>query len=661
MMANFILTKIENDRASSREIFRYAHHMTTLMTVERFFNSLNDASTHMIDSSLTLLARGDIISFFQVCGPGFVHSINRKSEIVAIFKYDSDLDESSLSVSQGLTDEIMGLETPSWNRTRPSGLTGSVASLQISIKAVGIEVNDSNQGTLIIQSLEGYQRAMDYGFESMRRSATGLADAMEIVPWTTFPEFVIAAGLDRSFEQEQCFDSSGSLVSCTDPTVNSSLMSRFPRQMQRMNLFANAEHIATLDTLVRRKFIDISRFSRCLGILHGFNNCQLGSDLLNHRNNNPTNVITARAAKEALTGYNQNDPIDRYEIGRRIRQTNYFVNGYYNRCLSKLTEDHMGIPSGTLVTTHWTELEECVDVICTMHGAVFDPVDNTCSVVSAFSNADTILESYCTPTIEYPRRTNVCKGDRMTASSILWPGQYICSPNGNRFGLNEEGTVLVTSSDGITLEILSNRTTATSYLKMEVEGSTKGLFVYESDEHLQLNDCAETDTSQSLWQLPFTEDISTEAIIMWQHGEVVVREQDLTKMNIYGGNYAIITIDGQDYEYFLHERRLTFMQHRSIAEDWGGDLVWLDNIGERNEYTNLFGSYDHFVGATKVNSTFWRWSNGVEWSSSDLAIWDSGQPSLNSNEDVIGMNLSRWNDISGESQKMAVYKRLKPS
>ena len=182
-------------------------YITASMRIERYYASVREEVTALSDDATTLLNNQDYIGFFKACGPNYIRGVRRAQEVTAYFIFTSTSEERSSDVSSSIQVSSW------WWRRRTYGGSSSQStknkketeSMRIVIKGFGIGLSQDGSETFVAQTLQDYQKVMDFAFHTMVRIPDGLhigmVYGMEIVPWVENTAFQVAANiLDESIE-----------------------------------------------------------------------------------------------------------------------------------------------------------------------------------------------------------------------------------------------------------------------------------------------------------------------------------------------------------------------------------------------------------------------------------------------------------------------------
>ena len=202
------------------------------MRIERYYASLREEVSPLVEPAQELLNRQDYVGFFKACGPNYIRGIRRAQEVTAIFSFESTSTETSSQYASNVQ-----VASRWWNvnyrsnYNNKSKFSSISNSLKITILGYGmgltqkVTVNNMNKEgasetvesggptaldeigseTLVATSLEEYNNVMKFAFNSMTKNKDsvhiGMVYGMEVVPWVENIAFQVESGLqDEAIE-----------------------------------------------------------------------------------------------------------------------------------------------------------------------------------------------------------------------------------------------------------------------------------------------------------------------------------------------------------------------------------------------------------------------------------------------------------------------------
>jgi len=203
------------------------------MAADLYYASVDDSVATISEDAIVLLTRGEYIGFIQACGPYYIRTVRRQKAIVTLFQYELDTnvddnlaDSANVSLSDVVHDLISrvdGVADTGNDRNRLVQNTHS-SSLTIQIFGFGLTMDSDVLGSLVANSIEQYDDAMNYGFEAMKSIDSGLVKSIEVYPWVANMSFQQSAKIDVKIEQETCYElvsrtiTSGTMCVKVDPS-----------------------------------------------------------------------------------------------------------------------------------------------------------------------------------------------------------------------------------------------------------------------------------------------------------------------------------------------------------------------------------------------------------------------------------------------------------
>ena len=320
--------------------------------------------------------------------PNYIRSINRAAEVTAIFEYESQDDSLSREFSNDLKLDISGFYAPSFsreaNRVENREYRGVRSSLKISIKGFGLGLNADGASSLQAQSMEDFRSVMQYSFQSMQQVGVGMVRGMEIVAWVDNPQFQVAARISE--ELRNC--SSTEKEENKKEAIEEQPCPIISVEIKKMALATNAEHVAAMNNVLRKKQDTLHNLVQCRSQLFSFPKELEGAKLVNQRKFTKENP-TVKDMKGNLTV----DVITKYH-----QELKDYVDKYYTPCINALTKEAAGTVGGQAMITTWYSMDECKDVTCTVPTAIATD-GGKCDPPSEESKVSLLVEQYCMPTL----------------------------------------------------------------------------------------------------------------------------------------------------------------------------------------------------------------------------------------------------------------------
>mmetsp|Transcript_12864 Transcript_12864/g.28403 ORF Transcript_12864/g.28403 Transcript_12864/m.28403 type:complete len:521 (-) Transcript_12864:197-1759(-) len=418
--------KVSGDFQLQVEAGASYHHIIGIMKSDRYYTSIDETQAQVLGEVSNILSRGNVIQFFQACGPNYIRSIRRSTEVGSCFTFK----DYSVNIDTEFAYEIEG---SAGNTGFQGGLRFDRKALEmtITIFAFGLGLVTSAAGqdsdvSLIARNMDDYKRVMDTAFRSMQDPYAGKVASVELVPWTSNAAFQNLVKVDtplsrtsyRCRDESSCedcgydtnhtelYDPSLCIVSGTEDALH--------KDLRKFNLIANAEFIARIDALVRQQLLAVQIHMNCISELLLFPRPEYDDKKLYNRN--PTlnldmtvKILTYRLLRSDSTQVpddsaylNQHpSPGDKYLYMEKMTLIQRYVTYFFQPCIIKLSETKYNVKSGNMQLNHWTVVPECSKTMCTLPNTRYDVDD----CVPLSSNSDFVylnyrLENYCPPQLK---------------------------------------------------------------------------------------------------------------------------------------------------------------------------------------------------------------------------------------------------------------------
>lgn len=177
------------------------YNVVATMRLERYYSSVWESDATLVTPAAKSVDDEEFVTFFMTCGPNYIRSLKRGQEVTAIFTYES----SDLTAAQQFA-RLINLHVHGNQQTatllNAAENSDILSSLSIDITAFGVGLNTVGEDSLVATTLDGFNDAMRFAFDSMTKNNstdsadTGLVYSMEVVPWTDNPEFLQRAGVN---------------------------------------------------------------------------------------------------------------------------------------------------------------------------------------------------------------------------------------------------------------------------------------------------------------------------------------------------------------------------------------------------------------------------------------------------------------------------------
>mmetsp|Transcript_30781 Transcript_30781/g.70437 ORF Transcript_30781/g.70437 Transcript_30781/m.70437 type:complete len:504 (-) Transcript_30781:244-1755(-) len=398
------------------------------MSVDKFYASIDENRSNLSVDSLTVLRRGDLVSFLQSCGPTYIRSIHRSSEIAVLYSFIDQLgnERGANIVSSQLSEVLFG-----------NGETVRYSNyLEIDITASGIGSSLNAPGMISLQAndIQEMFNTLDHVYKNMMSDDIGLVSAVELMPWIANAEFQVAIAIDNVSQDDVCSDVNGNVISCdrqSSGEVASVQTGTFSRQLMKFNFMANSEHILLLEAKLNSDLSQLSKLDTCLNELHRIRRCDRNKFLQNYRVTSTMKTVqnliddfTDTQAEETLYMRKQQNFLD-------------YIDHYYEPCIDQITSDADGLTGIQFFLTHWSSHEACEDTTCTLPGSIWNQTLASCVLTN--DPIHSLLNNFCLPHVLVDQPKPACTSS-LSVGDVLQPNQYLCNGS-NAFGLGN-GNIL---------------------------------------------------------------------------------------------------------------------------------------------------------------------------------------------------------------------------
>ncbi len=193
-------------------------YIVSTMRIERYYTSMDDASSKLLDEAQELLNNQDYFGFFKACGPTFIRGIRRAQEITAIFSFDYTDEDTALKFSSSVRRSAGYRKTRTTTIREENRVSPVTKNLRIRIIGYGLgltqkvyldkdgmaateatALDEIGSETLVATTLEEYKKVMKFAFITMTKNKDsvhiGMVYGVEVVPWVENLAFQVFSGL----------------------------------------------------------------------------------------------------------------------------------------------------------------------------------------------------------------------------------------------------------------------------------------------------------------------------------------------------------------------------------------------------------------------------------------------------------------------------------
>uniref|UniRef100_A0A7S1BD73 MACPF domain-containing protein n=1 Tax=Corethron hystrix TaxID=216773 RepID=A0A7S1BD73_9STRA len=406
--------EMELAQTDETEAELHAHFIIAMMTSDNYFMTVDESIMGFIPPAEVILERGSVMQFYQACGPHFIRSIRRGTEVATLFTY--------FSLNRESNSDMLGVVQPDVGDTGVARGTksrsDSAGGLVIKIMAFGLGINavQEDGGSLVASSMEDFQKVMDTAFTSMQDPYSGMVRSIEVMPWTSTSVFQNAIVLDNALSRNT-FGCSDSISACCDPArlsaghhtshctagidcgydsdgnevyddakcVITGSEDVLHKDLRKFNLQQNAEFLATVDRNIQEHMAVVQNHHSCLKKLMALTSEYDDWTVVNKRFlfADPMSVVTLRSRLLYGDGIGVIDPIPtdpesvlppsgKYLFDRRMELMLSYKTNFVDPCFLELGEVRYNALAGYMQLKHWQEIDACSYVQCTWPGTVWN-------------------------------------------------------------------------------------------------------------------------------------------------------------------------------------------------------------------------------------------------------------------------------------------------
>jgi len=255
---------------------------------DKFSNTLgNDGK--LVKGAAEFLRKGNYVGFFQMCGPGYVRSIRRESEISSVFRYLGDKNEGERSEFADMLRKR--IDNGSWtggnyNLFRDADRLeyhSFYPTLTVSIRAYGISFHSNHyhgNGIMFVKSMDQYMEVINSALSGTHSPEAGTVAALEVVPWSLSVPFYSKSSSGDTKEKETCQET------CNfegEPCETNCYVAVYHPHIKRANAIWNAEFVAQLDQVMAAKLTALRNVMACHTAVRSFPSDSLSRLLRNHK------------------------------------------------------------------------------------------------------------------------------------------------------------------------------------------------------------------------------------------------------------------------------------------------------------------------------------------------------------------------------------------
>ncbi|MFG1484583.1 hypothetical protein ABMA77_00855 [Halobacteriovorax sp. RZ-1] len=218
------------------------HYIFADIDVDSYYHSLSEGNSDLSESAASLLTKGDVVGFFDSCGPYYVRSIGRHSSFLGLLRYRTTSAERDVNFELELKSKMRGFFSGGSTDTTISTefrTETQTKRLEINIWAYGL--GKGELADIIPTDIDSFKDSVRDVVKTMQDPNAGRITTMEVAPWIENTQFQDLLELEDE-EEKLLFE-------------------------KKKNLEANAEIISELDRIDRAQVDQYFKASNCRRIL----------------------------------------------------------------------------------------------------------------------------------------------------------------------------------------------------------------------------------------------------------------------------------------------------------------------------------------------------------------------------------------------------------
>ncbi len=168
----------------------HLHHILAHIYVNSYYNSVDEGKTKLSESAKSLLTKGDVVGFFDSCGPYYVRSIGRHSSYLALLSYRTKSASRDVSFDLKLKARMKAFFVRGNASVHTTGSFHSeMSEKRLSIMTWAYGLGKEHLGDLIPTDIDSFKKSIQDAMKAMQDADTGIIDHIEVVPWVENTEF----------------------------------------------------------------------------------------------------------------------------------------------------------------------------------------------------------------------------------------------------------------------------------------------------------------------------------------------------------------------------------------------------------------------------------------------------------------------------------------
>ena len=220
----FLKTNVNVFTEVSGNTTYHYHYIFANIDVDSYYHSINEGTAQMSDSAQDLVKKGDVVGFFDSCGPYYVRSIGRHSTFMALLRYRTITSERDVNFELQLKSKMRGFFSGGGNDTTiETEFRTETQEKRLSINIWAYGLGKDGLANLIPTDIDSFKNSVQDAIKTMQDPDAGRVTTMEVVPWVENTQFQQLLELTSDEEGRKLFQKKKILE------ANSELLSELDR------------------------------------------------------------------------------------------------------------------------------------------------------------------------------------------------------------------------------------------------------------------------------------------------------------------------------------------------------------------------------------------------------------------------------------------------
>jgi len=375
-----------------------SRYYVAVMGVEKYYETIDDSGTDLKVEAAEFLRRNDFFSFFSVCGPYYIRSMRRGSELATIFNYETPSEKSEFYI-KALMIEINrflgGADMDDY--TEQTSAFDISYNLMIDVYGLGLDISEEETDQFFIEDFEDWGRVTEGAFQAaVQDPARGFIRSIEVIPYSHMLSFGDHTG------------ATGHILGVNEDGTEH----RVPTSMKWLNFISNGDLITTVTSLISKKMKKTNLLVQCIRDLASQTETTLQGTWVVRKQDyisptdakftalppvivagsftleaNEREIIQAKRLLHILEGYDSNVNL-KYRFEREQEEIRDFMELYVGPCTNTFYGTDVFIKN-------WMEQSACQNTICTLPGAKI--VSGGACELASPEDWEYLVENFCMP------------------------------------------------------------------------------------------------------------------------------------------------------------------------------------------------------------------------------------------------------------------------